>query len=161
MTITAHRLKELFEYSPETGEFIRIKKTSSKTHIGTVAGTVNHHGYVIICIDYKLYSAHRLAWLYMTGEWPKEEVDHIDGHRSNNRFVNLRDVSVSMNRQNRRAADRKSKSGLLGVNTNKYSWAARIKVDGKKISLGSYPTPELAHAAYVEAKRKLHAGCTI
>ena len=99
----------------------------------------------------------------MTGKWPDGEIDHIDGNRANNRWSNLRDVHIVINAQNKRGPMAHNKSGFLGVSWNKKdcAYVARIKVDGKYLSLGYHQTPEAASAAYVEAKRRLHAGCTI
>lgn len=107
--------------------------------------------------------AHRVAWLYMTGAWPSHEIDHVDGNKQNNSFANLRDVPHSTNVQNRRDAFRNSKSGYLGVHRMPKSkanpWQAQIKLPhGKRIHLGSFPTPEAAHEAYMAAKALYHPG---
>ena len=89
-------------------------------------------------------------------------IDHIDGDTGNNRIANLRVVTPTLNQQNRRTARRDAaNTGLLGVRSNYKKWSAVITVNGKRVYLGSYETPEAAHAVYLEAKRKLHAACTI
>lgn len=108
----------------------------------------------------KLYR-YRLAWFIMTGAWPEGEIDHIDGDPTNDRWDNLRDVSHRDNLQNRRRAARNNKVGVLGVCPNGSGFSAQINVGGVKHHLGTFRTPELAHAAHVEAKRRLHSGCTI
>jgi hypothetical protein len=97
----------------------------------------------------------------MTGRWPNGVVDHINGDTSDNQWSNLRDVTHSVNCQNQRRAKRSNASGLLGVSFFDGKPRASISVDGRPIHLGTFDTPEAAHQAYVEAKRKLHAGCTI
>lgn len=102
--------------------------------------------------------------MYVTGEWPEINVDHRDGDPSNNRFSNLRDVAQQVNVQNvRKGTKRNLSSGLLGVSFHARDrlWRARIYKDGKDIVLGYFKTPEAAHAAYLSAKRDIHAGCTI
>ena len=99
----------------------------------------------------------------MTGRWPQKSIDHINGDGSDNRWANLRDVDQKTNAQNLREAHADNKAGLLGVHKGrKYArWKAAIYVDGKTKKLGLFESAEAAHAAYVEAKRLLHAGCTI
>ncbi|WP_202210588.1 HNH endonuclease signature motif containing protein [Pseudomonas paraversuta] len=100
MEITQARLKELFTYDPETGHFTRRIKVSNR-HAGTIAGGINNSGYVMLRIDGKRCMAHRAAWLYMTGEWPVSEIDHINRNGFDNRFANLRDVTHLANLHNR------------------------------------------------------------
>lgn len=97
----------------------------------------------------------------MTGGWPTNEIDHKNGVKDDNRFGNLRQATHLLNQQNQRKAQRKNKAGLLGVCAKRNGFMASIKVNGKNKWLGSFSTPELAHAAYVAAKRKFHEGCTI
>lgn len=150
-------LKEKISYSPDTGHFtwlINVPKRKS----GDIAGHVDSDGYREICVHGKKYWAHRLAWLFFYGEMPQENIDHINGNRDDNRIINLRLASVALNNQNRRSAQANNKTGLLGVcwhkKTNKFR--AQIKLNGKKIHIGLYSTKELAYAAYVETKRKIH-----
>lgn len=106
--------------------------------------------------------AHRLAWLYVYGEWPNGDIDHIDGDRLNNRIANLRDVSRRVNLENQRRPKACNKSGFLGVKTFRdQRFQARIQVRGVQLHLGTFDTPHEAHAAYVAAKRNLHQGCTL
>ncbi len=162
--LTAEELRKLLSYDAETGVFTRrVDCGGIGGRAGSVAGTMNDQGYVLVSVKSHQYRAHRLAWLYVTGQWPTGEIDHKNADRSDNRWENLRDVSTTVNAQNKRRAQRNSKTGLLGA-----CWAmrdktfiARIKVDGRYRSLGSFESAEQAHAAYVEAKRRLHVGCTI
>ena len=156
--LTAQRLRELLHYDPETGKFLRIQRPEA------IIGRDNGEGYLLIFVNGKRHRAHRLAWLYMTGEWPAFDIDHIDGNRANNAFCNLRDVRRSKNLQNQRAAKSSNKSsGLLGVTWNKRrkTWLAQIFFDGKNHTIGGFESPKEAHAAYLDAKRVHHEGCTI
>ena len=117
------------------------------------------HGYVAIRLDDTLYTAHRLAWLYVNGEWPAEQIDHINRDRADNSITNLRSVTNAENAQNQRA--RANKSGFAGVRKENNKWLAEIKVNYKPIRIGLFETPEAAHEAYVAAKRKFHVKSTL
>ena len=162
-TLTQERLKELLSYDPTTGDFVWIKQLSGMAKLGSVAGTNNGAGYIQIRIGGKKYFAHRLAFFFVNGYWPANVIDHINGNRSDNRIANLRDVPKSMNQQNMVAPRKNTKSGLLGVcwNGPNNVWEAKIKYNGRKVHIGSFKTPEEAHAAYLKIKRNVHAGCTI
>ena len=101
--ITQERLRRLLHYEPETGVFTWLERSSphSKGHVGRVAGAFDVRGYWRIKIDYKSYRAARLAWFYMTGEWPTQEIDHINRNPADNRWINLRSVDGSQNTYNR------------------------------------------------------------
>jgi hypothetical protein len=116
---------------------------------GTIAGYVEASGYVKISLFNHAYYAHRLAWLYETGESPKADIDHIDGNPSNNRIANLRPASRSENLANaKRRID--NTSGLKGVCwvPNKRKWKACIGDRGKLINIGFFDTIEMAAEAY-------------
>lgn len=159
--ITQNRLKEVLDYNSDTGVFVRkLKQTGVKQ--GKVSGSLTNEKYKVTSIDRKTYKCHRLAWLYMTGEFPNGQIDHINGNRSDNRFCNLRDVSKQQNIQNQRTAQRSNKStGVLGTFKNGKKFAARISHGNIKKYLGTYPTIEEASKAYIAAKRDLHLCCTI
>lgn len=144
--ITQERLKELVRYDPDTGEMVLLQDVG-KRKIGDTLGSINTNGYVVGYLDGRLYPVHRLAFLYMTGDWPKELVDHKNGTRSDNRWGNIRPASHQQNMQNRRCSVL-SASGYKGVRKSKHGWSASIMKDGKSYRLGIYATPELAHAAY-------------
>jgi HNH endonuclease len=156
-------LRAALSYNQETGALTWVTPTSNRVRPGDPAGAINKHGYYRLGFGNRDYQAHRIAWALHYGAWPVGVVDHIDGNPSNNRISNLRDVSIQINMQNRRAATRGSLSGLLGAHLHRQSglWHAVIKTSGKATSLGYHKTPEAAHAAYVEAKRLLHAGNTL
>nr|WP_274383193.1 HNH endonuclease [Cupriavidus gilardii] len=128
-----------------------------------VAGSPDKGGYLQIFFAGKNHKAHRLAWLYMTGSWPSSNIDHINGVPWDNRWANLRDTPQSVNAQNLRRPRRDNKTGFLGVSPDRRrgGFIAQISANGRCRYLGRFPTPELAHQAYVQAKRQLHAGCTI
>lgn len=130
---------------------------------GDIAGNINLDGYRVIGLFGKDQYAHRLAWLFVTGNQPDFDIDHIDGNKSNNSISNLRDVPNSINSQNLIKARSTNKSKLLGVSKNPDSlkWRASITLSGKQKSLGTFDTKEDAHEAYLEKKRELHIGCTI
>jgi hypothetical protein len=159
--ITQNRLKEVLDYNPDTGVFIRrLKQTGVKQ--GKISGSLTLEKYQVTSIDNKIYKCHRLAWLYMTGKFPDGQIDHINGNRSDNRFENLRDVTQTQNIQNQRKAQISNKStGILGVFKNGFGFMARITHNNTKIYLGTFKTTEEAQAAYVAAKRVLHSSCTI
>ena len=160
--VTQNILRQLLSYDPLTGIFTRLKRTSMRINVGQEAGYLHKDGGVQISVLNKEYKAHRLAWLYMTGEWPEFEIDHINGNRSDNRWENLRDIKHAINLQNRRKPQTNNRStGLLGVYPNKKRYRAVIATNGKSTHLGTFDTPDGAHEAYLKAKRKFHAGCTI
>lgn len=159
--LTADRLRELLDYNPNTGAFTRRIRRGAQPP-GALAGTVNGKGYRQVFIDGKIYLEHRLAWLYVHGRWPQDDVDHINCVKSDNRIANLRDVPNEINAQNVRRA--RKTHGPLGCTFDKKvgKWMAQIKLHGNVCKyLGYFDDPDDAHAAYLDAKRKLHDGCTI
>ena len=159
-------LRKVLGYCPETGEFFWKINVGSHGRIraGSSAGTLRKSdGRLQIMFRGKFYLAYRLAWLLSHGKWPDNVIDHIDGDVSNNRMRNLRDVMGSVNQQNQRTAHLNNKTGLLGVSwadhANKFT--AHIQLNNRQKNLGLFPSAELAHAAYLAAKRELHEGCTI
>ena len=154
-------LMRLFHYDPLTGVFRWRVSTTNSISVGQIAGGITEGRYRKIRFQGRLRYAHHLAWLYMTRQFPRLHIDHIDGDGLNNRFVNLRDVCRSVNLQNTRHARSDNTTSFLGVQKNHKGFAARITINGKRVSLGTFTTPQLAHAAYLSAKRELHEGCTI
>lgn len=162
-SITAHELRELLDYEPSTGIFRWKNSRRSPLFNGKQVGSDDLYGYKTVRLDGKSYKLHRLAWLYVHGVWPAGDVDHINGQRSDNRIDNLRDVSRKVNLENQREAKNNRSTGLLGAyfDRRKNRFYSRISVDNKSVNLGYHPTAEAAHAAYIEAKRRLHEGCMI
>lgn len=128
-------------------------------------GNVAQNGYRRISIDDHSFYEHRLAFLYVTGEWPPQCVDHINRVKHDNRLANLRLVTVAQNGQN--IPLRRSNGGLLGASytppdcrragdNSINRWRATIEVEGVKHSLGMFPTQQAAHEAYLTAKERLH-----
>lgn len=154
--ITYDELKMYLSYNPETGEFFRLHDTSPRWLAGKIKGTNSGHGYIKIGIKGKHIYAHRLAWLYVHSEWP-EEIDHINGDRSDNRIVNLRSVSKAQNNQNM-AIQKSNTSGFKGVSwcKDKKKWKAQISINNKNTFIGRYDTKEQAHEAYILEKSKHH-----
>ena len=108
--LTLQRLREVLSYDPDTGLFTWKKRTGSRAVVGAIAGTANNGGYIQVSIDGVLYYAHRLAWLYMTGEWPEAEVDHARMRPGDNRWDQIREASRSQNEQNKRRRSDNSRS---------------------------------------------------
>lgn len=155
--LTVERLMELLVYEPESGALKWISRPSKKVRIGDCAGCgATKRGEVLIRIDRVLYKAHRLAWLYMTGVWPADEIDHRDCDPSNNRWSNLREATREQNNFNVKKLSTNT-SGFKGVSLHKASglWQAYIWSKNRKVSLGYFREPAIAHAAYVSAAMRL------
>jgi hypothetical protein len=110
---------------------------------------------VLIGVDKEDFFAHRLAYFYVMGEWPPHFMDHVNGLRSDNRWGNIRQATQQENMQNMKFG---TKAILPGVSpsTNGRAFRANITSRGKRLCLGTFATPELAHAAYIQAKRIYH-----
>ncbi len=152
--LTHTRLLECLVYSPDTGEFCWRISLSSKAPAGSIAGGIES-GYRRLSIDGRAYMAHRLAWLYMTGEWPERDVDHKNRNRSDNRWENLRAATRTQNNANSKTP-RTNKSGLKGAAHYPGGFTSQIVVGGKKFHLGCFKTAEEAHAAYCAAAQEHH-----
>ena len=154
--LTCAYLRSILDYDSEAGVFRWKVKKGERGVIGSIAGTLNR-GYVRIAIDRRIYAAHRLAWLWVTGEWPSDQLDHIDMCKSNNRWANLRSASNSQNRINS-GVQKNNKSGFRGVFWNKklQCWRVQISKDSKKRHVGSFATLSEAGKAYCSAVIELH-----
>ena len=155
--MTQEELKALLHYDSITGIFTWIV-SGKKRKIGTRAGHVQKlHGYRVIGINYQIYREHRLAWLYVHGYLPDEQIDHRDGDKTNNKLDNLREATNLQNHQNRKCQTNNS-SGFVGVHLHKQTnkWRSKINVNGKAKHLGLFNTAEEAHSAYLKAKSELH-----
>lgn len=156
MRPTAKEIRRILLYDPRTGMFVNKISRGSGARAGTVSGTTHRRdGYVHLCIWGRQYKAHRLAWVYMTGRWPRKDVEHKNGIRSSNEWKNLRLANDSENQANaKRRTD--NKSGYKGVYFSKShgKWRATIQVRKKRLRLGVFETVEQAHAAYAAAAKK-------
>lgn len=155
--INLRRLRSVLSYDPVTGVFLwLVRRRSGRgtfTTIGDEAGFIETLGYRCIGLNGRVYKAHRLAWLFVYGEWPRDDIDHINGDRADNRIDNLRIGGKKLNARN---AKRKSTNltGLKGVTRQKGGFIARIGVNYERIYLGNFRTAQAAHQAYVEAADK-------
>ena len=155
--LTQERLKELLTYNLETGVFTR-NLTRCGALAGAVAGSVTRKGYRYIKIDSKGYMMHRLVWLYLYGQFPKEQLDHIDGDKLNNKASNLRDAITSQNCVNQRGR-KNNTSGFKGVILEKSSgkWVAQCNANGEHYYLGMYDTPQEASNVRETFAKENHA----
>lgn len=160
-TLTQQQLKLILHYDAETGVFTRkwrddVLLRFNIRDTGRMAGFYNK-GHLQISINNKMYQSHRLAWLYMTGEWPEQEVDHIDLNGINNKWINLRKATPSQNQHNK-SKYKNNKSGYKGVSwcKKREKWTARLRANGKNMTIGRFNNKEDAYAAYCEAALKYH-----
>ena len=152
--ITYSRLRETLSYDSQTGEFIWIKPPWNHSQlVGRTAGCLST-GYVLIKLDGRKYKAHRLAWLYVHGEWPALRVDHRDGNPFNNAISNLRLATQAQNCAN--AARWAGKVLPKGVRRNRGGFTARISFEKRLITLGTFSSVEQAASAYAEAATRLY-----
>ncbi len=172
---TAAFLRECLSYDPDTGELRWLvrperhfvdKPNRKKSHVcalwngrfaGNAAGSITLMGYLEIGIDGERYLAHRLIWAWMTGQWPRDEIDHVDLNRMNNAFSNLRAATSSENKSNRRKQSNNT-SGFKGVSWYKAGakWRADIMKDGRYKFLGYFAEKSEAVDRYNQAAKKLH-----
>jgi hypothetical protein len=153
--LTVDDLRALLSYEPETGEFW-IRRPVHVMHRTRPAGYVRRDGYRVIGVSGGQYLAHRLAWLYMTGEWPAAFIDHRNLAKDDNRWANLRAATKSQNGANTRLLPQNT-SGFKGVIWCKQMrrWVAQIKVNGRAKYLGCFQSREDAAAAYALAAAAL------
>ena len=137
--LTQLQLKSHLHYNPDNGVFTWIKCKSNNIKCGQVAGHIAKNGYVTICVFNVDYLAHRLAWLYIYGIFPKDGIDHKDQNPSNNRILNLRNADQFVNGKNCKKSKRNT-SGVVGVGwcREQNKWYASIRVRGKGIRLGRF-----------------------
>lgn len=157
MPISQERLKELFDYDPETGVLTWLKDNYSNKVTGLRAGSVSrtpHRTWRQVGIDGGDYKTYQVIWCWMTGEWPEDEIDHRNLDSLDDSWNNLRLVTRSQNCTNRRGW---SSAKLKGVSKDGVgSWRARITKDGETRSLGSFDCPAAASFAYQIAADELH-----
>lgn len=146
-TLTHERLTELLDYDPSSGRFIWKQSSNPKQKVGHTAGYLSH-GYRIIMIEGKNYRGARLAFLYMTGEFPPNQVDHINGKRDDDSWCNLRLATNGENNQN------KPSKNYCKIHNGTY--LVYIDVNGQRIYLGTFKTESSAKEAANSAKEKYH-----
>lgn len=155
MKLTQAELHRVLRYNPFTGTFMWRDSRNNRVHVGDIAGNIQRKRYKAICLNYQLYFAHRLAFLYMRGSIP-QEIDHIDGDGLNNRWLNIRECTHSQNAANR-GPTRNNKLGLKGIRRGENGkYLAQIKVNGKQIHLGTFDTSEAAARAYRHTAKQIY-----
>lgn len=150
--IPHQELLEIMDYDPETGIFV-WSKPRPKIQVGQRVGYKHYKGYLNTEILGKFYSLHRLAWFYVYGEWPSDQLDHINCQKDDNRIANLRLADPFKNQHNR-PLGRMNTSGFKGVRPIAGRFDAYITAHKKHYYLGRFDTPEQAHAAYTAAAKK-------
>lgn len=152
--LTAARLRELLHYDPETGHFTHLV-SRGKAIKGERPTGISDDGYMRVMVDGRKYQLHRLAWLYVTGSHPAQQIDHRNRVRHDNRFSNLREALPVQNSQNL-TVRATNPSGFLGVSRHGKKWRAAIAIHGRRKHLGRFHTPQQASEAYLSAKAALH-----
>jgi hypothetical protein len=151
-------LRQKLQYSLETGQFRWREVGVDAAHAGKEAGHIDSEGYLIIGHQGRNYKAHLLAWYYMTGEWPEDQIDHRDTVRSNNAWPNLR-IATNQQNQFNKGPNKNNRSGFKGVHrapdNRPRPWKAKIRAGGKNVHLGYFETAEAASAAYFEKASEL------
>lgn len=147
-------LRKAYAYDPKSGVFTRARDYG-RFKKGEIGGRVNDGRVEINVVD-RRYLAHRLAWLYMTGEWPVDTIDHIDRNPLNNRWDNLRMVTQSEQGMNKGPLREGKLTGTYKLKKRTNLWRAYIKVNRKEYHLGYFKSEQAAHEAYLIAKSKLH-----
>lgn len=153
--ITYEQANKVLSYNPNTGILVWKLKTGNRSRIGQIAGCLDNKGYQTITLFYGIYGAHRLAWLLTHKQWPKEDIDHINGVRNDNRLSNLCEATRQQNCMNRKLAKGRKFKGVYPARTT-YGWDAIITFSGKRIVLGTYSSPELAAIAYENKAKELY-----
>jgi len=153
--LTQERLKQLLHYDPTTGVFTRILSKRSD-RCGKQPGSLNTKGHIQIRLDGTLYVAHRLAWLYVTGHFPIDQIDHINGNKSDNRLVNLREATNKQNQENI-PLQTNNTSGYRGVSFDKRLKKFRSYVchNRQQICLGFFEDIDFAAEVARKARDEL------
>jgi hypothetical protein len=154
-------VRAILDYKPRSGLLIWKKRFDiaplANSRVGKIAGFMASDGYIYVQINNKWYLAHRLAWVIMKGEWPKNDIDHVRAPKTNNKWSNLREATTQQNTRNtKKRASNTSKFKWVSWDKSKKCWVARIR-DGKThLNLGRYKTPEEGYAVACKAAKKLH-----
>lgn len=152
--LTQEYLKSILNYDKETGDFTWIY-SRKYTLIGRNAGGYDKYGYKRIWIDGKFFFSHRLAWLFVTGNFPENQIDHVNQIKDDNKFSNLRDVTHDLNQKHKTAPNINNSVGIRGVYRKGDAYKAEIKCNGIKVKLGTFKTAIEAKEAYMSMKLKL------
>lgn len=151
--LTKEMADELLEY--RDGNLYWKRSLSNNAKIGSIAGCVASNGYAQVRVHGKVYKTHRVIWLIVYGEWPSGQIDHVNGIRSDNRLVNLRDVTASINQKNR-AKGKNNTSGHLGIRKSRDKWRAFIKINGRDQHIGTYEN--INHAIWMRKVAEVAVG---
>lgn len=149
-TIKYDEAHDRFRYDRETGELHRRYRQTRPDIKSTAITGVNCRGYKTVHVMKRTYQVHRIIWLMETGAWPHNQIDHIDGNKTNNRMDNLRDVTPRENSQNK-LVHRNGKLPGTFYHKRDRLWTARYQVNGIRKSVGYFKTEVEAHRAYVAA----------
>lgn len=153
-------VRKILHYDPDTGDLIWINKTNEYNRhntIGEIAGWKDNKGYIRLFVNRKKYMSHRIIWFYMTGEWPKDQIDHINGVKDDNRWCNLREATNGQNQANtKQKTTKRSKYKGVYPNSTSNTWWSSIGINGKSRYLGTFLTQEKAALAYNKAALMYH-----
>lgn len=153
--VTADIVRSMFFYDPQTGAFCRRRPLQGH-RVTKPCGFYDKDGYLRLKVNYAVHPAHRLAWLYVYGEWPDGYIDHINRIKSDNRIANLRVVDAVGNSHNCYKALSNSSTGLRGVSPHRGKFRASIMAHGIRYQLGEFDSAREAHRVYLEAKERMH-----
>lgn len=155
--LTQEIIKENFKYDPDTGDFFWIKQNYGKRNLKNAISSKNSKGYIQVCTNLsgskKIYDVHRLIWIYVYGEI-KNQIDHINGIRHDNRLCNLREATHQQNMMNRKKTSKKNKFKGIYSSKNKKRWVAEICFKGQRKYLGIFDTQEEAGQVYEKAAKE-------
>ena len=154
--ITQALLHEMLDYNKDSGVFVWKVRSAQKIRVGDIAGTVNAKGYVGIKLFGKRYLAHRLAWMYINGEFPDSFIDHANTVRTDNRIDNLR---LSTHQENKRNGKlyKNNTSGFRGVAFKQSAWVGSLEVGDRRVYVGRFKTAAEASAAVEKQAEKIHS----
>lgn len=150
----------IVRFDEQSGQFFWTVNRYGRggSRMGGVAGFFNENGYRCLRLKGKKFYAHRLAWLFVYGVWPSGLIDHVNGHRSDNRICNIREATTSQNLANTNKTCAESRLRGAHWASDKGKWTSRIMFKGRVRHLGYFTSSDDAHAAYVAARRALHGG---
>ena len=156
-SITTADVRAALHYDPDTGVFTWRTGHRAGKRAGGIRPVGNGHRYWTIGLHGRQYYAHRLAWFYMTGNWPADRIDHIDRDGLNNRFANLRECTHAQNlaNSNARKDNTKGVKGVYRTHHRTKPYRAEIQLNGKRHHLGYFATATEASTAYQAEARRL------